>query len=124
MLADHIHRAGYDYVDCIEPIGWTNERFQREYAERLLLQRVAILPSGRREILVCSICADLACGCVSADIVIDQDSVVWRDVGIENNYDANQLTLFRMGSIRFAKSEYQHAIRAVVPVDHPDAAQQ
>jgi hypothetical protein len=122
-LIEQIHRAGYDFVDCIEPIGWTNEDCQRDYAERLLLYRPAALPTGRREILVCTQCADLGCGCVSADIAIEGDTLIWRDLGYENDYDVDSLKLFRMGAIRFWKTDFEHAIRSVVAVSDGGGAQ-
>src|SRR5262245_50159702 len=87
LLQDHIERATKQSLDFASPIGWTTSDFLRDYARRLLLVAEPVLPSGRRELLVCPECADLGCGCISADITISDGHVSWSDLGFENNYE-------------------------------------
>ena len=116
FLLDHCERAMKRTYDVVSPIGCTLPDYQVSFAERLLLRQPAVLPSGRRELLVCSECADLGCGCISADVSSEGDYFVWRDIGYENDYDPEMLVIFPMGRFVLSKNELLHHIRGCVPV--------
>src|SRR5581483_7317180 len=65
-LLEHCEGATRETFDLVSPFGWTPPAHQQAVAERLLLRQQPLLPTGRRELLVCPICADLGCGCISA----------------------------------------------------------
>src|SRR5215470_15806861 len=66
--------------------------YQREEtikaANRLLLLEKAILPADRRSLFICSECGDIGCGAITALVVREGPSIVWRDFGYENDYEA------------------------------------
>lgn len=96
-LLEHCDRATGKHFDLVSPFGWTKPDHQLEVAERLLLRRPALLPTGRREFLVCGECADLGCGCISANVRLEEGHYIWSDFGYENDYDPGSLQLFPMG---------------------------
>src|SRR5687767_297844 len=107
LLQEHLERATKRSFDLVSPIGWTVADYQRQYSQRLLLLSEPELPSGRRELLVCPECADVGCGCVSAEVRIADGEVSWSKLGSENNYDPDSLALFAMGAFVFRLNEYQ-----------------
>jgi len=111
LLQEHIERATRHSLDLVSPIGWTVADYQRQYSQRLLLRSEPELPSGRQEILVCPECADVGCGCLSAEVRITDGQVTWSSLGSENNYDPDSLTLFAMGAFVFRLDEYKALLR-------------
>lgn len=111
LLQQHLERANKRSFDLVSPIGWTVQDHQRQYAQRLLLLSEPELPSGRRELLVCPECADLGCGCVSAEVRIADGEVRWSRLGYENTWDSDSLTLFTMAAFVFRADEYQAMLR-------------
>ena len=84
--------------DLVSPFGWTPPDHQLAVAERLLLTRPPLLPTGRRELLVCPECADLGCGYISAAVRREGGRYIWSEIGYETDYDPGGLSLFPMGS--------------------------
>ena len=115
LLLEHCERSAKQTFDVVSPIGWTSSDYQREFVERLLLRQPPVLPSGRREVLVCPECADLGCGCISADISSDEDYFVWDDIGFEINYNHEDLLIFPMGRFVISKTELLHQLRRHIP---------
>ena len=115
LLLEHCERASKKSYDVVSPLGWTETSNQVAFAERLLLRSPAILPSGRRELLVCPECADLGCGCISADVSCDGEYFVWDEIGYENNYDPESLEVFPMSRFVIFKDELIHQLRGYVP---------
>jgi hypothetical protein len=111
LLQDHIERTTKQALDLASPIGWVNPEYRREYARRLLLLAEPVLPSGRRELLVCPECADLACGCLSAEVTIADGQVSWSKLGCENNYEPESVTVFNLGAFVFKLAEYEGLLR-------------
>jgi hypothetical protein len=113
LLQDHIEDAVKQRMDLVSPIGWIKADAEREYARRLLLLCEPVLPSGRRELLLCPECADLACGCLSVEVGITEGRVSWSAFGFENNYDSASLTLFGIGAFVFKLEEYQGVLKGI-----------
>jgi hypothetical protein len=69
--------------------------FQRDETmkavNRLLLREKAEIPPGRRSLFICSECGDLGCGAITAMVVKEGSSIVWKEFGYENNYEENVL---------------------------------
>jgi hypothetical protein len=77
--------------------------------QRLLGQQPGDFPDGRVSILVCPIDADLGCGALSAEFVMDADSVQWRDLAWQVDYkplDPAEDLLEPPLSYRFPRQEY------------------
>lgn len=115
LLLEHCERSTKQTYDFVSPIGGTLPDYHLEFVERLLLRRPSILPSGRRELLVCPECADLGCGCISAMVLSDGDCFIWDKLGYENNYDPESLLIFPMGRFVISKAELLHQLRGHVP---------
>jgi len=79
---------------------------------RLLLTEKAIIPRERRALFICSECGDIGCGAVTAFIVRDGQSVVWRDFGYENDYEEEmRLDKYKqVGPYIFDWKEYESAL--------------
>jgi hypothetical protein len=88
-LEEHIEVATKRAVDYVSPLGWTNPDYEQWYRDQVLLRVESGLPSGRYVLLVCPICADLGCGCISADIELADGVVTWRQFGFENDYSTD-----------------------------------
>ncbi len=109
-LVTHVEKATRERFDSVCPLGWTTERHGQTYAARLLLLEPPVLPSGRRELLVCSMCADLGCGCISAEIRRDGETYVWQRLCYETDYDSEIRQPFRMGAFVFDARQYEAAL--------------
>ncbi|WP_145447825.1 hypothetical protein [Gimesia panareensis] len=112
---EHCELATKQTYDVVSPVGWTTPDYQSAFVERLLLRQPAVLPSGRREVLVCPECADLGCGCISADMASEGDYFVWSEIGYENDYDPEMSVIFPMGQFVIPKDELLHQIRRYIP---------
>jgi hypothetical protein len=79
---------------------------------RLLLTEKAIIPRDRRALFICSECGDIGCGAVTAFVVRDGQSVVWRDFGYENDYEENmRLDEYKqVGPYMFDWKEYESVL--------------
>ena len=86
LLEKHIELATKRLVDYVSPLGWTDPGYERWYRSQLLLLVESALPSGRRVLLVCPVCASLACGFISANIEIRGDWATWSELGTETEW--------------------------------------
>ena len=114
-LLEHCEHSAGETFDLVSPFGWTPPDYQKVVAQRLLLRQPPLLPSGRRELLVCPECADLGCGCISAVVQREDGYYIWRDFGYENDYDPNSLSLFPMGRFVFPAREVTRFFGGIVP---------
>ena len=114
-LLEHCERATGQAFGLVSPFGWIQPVHQLSHAERLVLRQPALLPSGRREFLVCSECADLGCGCISANIYAEDGHYVWSEFGYENDYDPGSLSLFPMGKFVFPEGDVLRSLARYVP---------
>jgi hypothetical protein len=73
--------------DFVTPLchQWQTDQVHRSI-EQLLLQSTSELRDNRVPIYVCAECGDVGCGVLSAEVVREGDSIIWRDFGRENNY--------------------------------------
>lgn len=105
-LRVHIEKASAQSFGCLSPLGWTVDSYAHRYAAQLLLLAEPILPSGHCELLVCSECADLACGCISAEVRREAGLFSWTGFRHENGYDDDCTEVFAMGGFSFDAEEY------------------
>jgi len=113
-LLEHCERATKQRFDLVSPFGSTAPEYQLAFAEQLLLKRPAELASGRRALLVCSQCADLSCGCISASITADGDYFIWDEIGYEINDDGFSLQIFPMGRMVFLKYDLHRIVEDAI----------
>lgn len=114
-LLEQCQGATGETFDLVSPFGWTPPAHQQAVAQRLLLRQPALLPTGRRELLVCPICADLGCGCISAAVRLEDGRYVWSDLGYENDYDPEASSIFPMGSFTMPEEMVNSIICNLVP---------
>lgn len=83
---------------------------------RLLGEEPGDLPDGRVSLYVCPECGDLGCGSVSARIVFAPDTVTWREIGWQTDYDPEVAPLGPDGerpAITVDRLSYEAALRSV-----------
>ena len=61
---------------------------QNRAVRRLLLAEAGDASEGRVSLFVCPECGDLGCGAITAHLERNGATIVWRDLGYENNYEA------------------------------------
>lgn len=85
-------------------------------ANRLLLTEDAVIPDDRRSLFICSECGDIGCGAVTALVVRESSSIVWKHLGYENNYEENvQFDDYRQtGPYTFEFARYERALREAI----------
>jgi hypothetical protein len=104
---------GGDLASCL---GWFVPDENAKAVRRLLLEQPADFPNNRRSIYVCAECGDLGCGAVSVVIELVGDQIIWRDFGLQNNYE-DQITssgYAGIGPLIFNKTEYEAVIRSAL----------
>jgi hypothetical protein len=85
-------------------------------ANRLLLTESAVIPKHRRSLFICSECGDIGCGALTALVIRDGSSIVWKDFGYENNYEENVLfdDYRQIGPYTFDFAHYERAIHQAI----------
>ena len=73
--------------DLISPFGWLKPDAEIWFAENFLLQKESELGNNRFQILVCSECADIGCGALTAEIIRTDRSYIWDKFGYQNDYE-------------------------------------
>ena len=85
-------------------------------ANRLLLTENAVIPNDRRSLFICSECGDIGCGAVTALVIREGPSIVWKNLGYENNYEENVLfdDYRQIGPYTFDFALYERALRQAI----------
>jgi hypothetical protein len=85
-------------------------------ANRLLLTESAVIPNHRRSLFICSECGDIGCGAVTALVIRNGSSIVWKNFGYENNYEENVLfdDYRQFGPFTFDFAHYERALRQAI----------
>ena len=83
-----------------------------DHLRQLLGEAPPSFPSRRVPLLVCPIDGDPGCAALSADLTIEEELVVWSDLGWQNDYEpfepGHQLGV---GDLRFSRSSYEELLR-------------
>lgn len=74
-------------ADFISPFGWVDANEQEASIERLLRKSPPDLAHGRTTLYICPECGDLGCGAITVLIERGPGVVVWKNFGVQNNYD-------------------------------------
>ncbi|PZS25972.1 MAG: hypothetical protein DLM59_19240 [Pseudonocardiales bacterium] len=108
----HAHAAeNLDYVGVIQD-AWPVETVAA--IERLLGQCPGDLPDGRVSLYVCPECGRLGCGALTARVALEHDTVTWRAIGIQTDYEEDILAFGDADDfpdIAFERSSYEHVLR-------------
>lgn len=102
--------ARYDLVSilCRE---WALEEREKS-VRRLLGEESADFPAGRRSLLVCGECGDIACGAVSIVLGISDNTAVWQSFGYQNAYEPeiSGEHLRNLGPFQFDLDDYRNKL--------------
>lgn len=79
--------------------------------ERLLAGRPGDFGDGRIALYVCQVDGDLGCATMSADVAIGPDTVEWRNLGWQVNYEPGVSGADPPLSIRFQRIDYEAVLR-------------
>lgn len=82
-------------------------------ANRLLQAEKAVIPAKQDvSLFICSECGDFGCGAVTAMVVREGHSIIWKDFGFENDYEHNILTddYKQIGPYAFDFADYETAL--------------
>lgn len=104
---------GGDLASCL---GWFVPDENTKSVIRLLLEQPADFPNNRRSLYVCAECGDLGCGAVSVVIELVGDQIIWRDFGLQDNYEDQIISsgYAGIGPFIFNKAEYETVIRSAL----------
>ncbi|KAA5538928.1 hypothetical protein FYK55_26185 [Roseiconus nitratireducens] len=76
-----------DVGDFIPPIGWLGSVTELHFLSMLLRAADGDLSGNRAPLFVCAECADYGCGVLSCNIDRTYEGIVWRDFGMQTDYD-------------------------------------
>jgi len=74
-------------VDFISPFGWLDADTQKACIDRLLRQSPPDMAHERTSLYICPECGDLGCGAVTVSVEHGDHVIIWKDFGVQNNYD-------------------------------------
>jgi len=115
-LFDMLHAANQDLIGVL---GWASKEMDIATIDQLLLRQSAALPNGRHLIFVCGECGDIGCGAITADVCSEDDQIVWKNFGFENDYDEEMSdfeTYQGIGPFSFHKGEYTRAFESYLSI--------
>ena len=80
--------------------------------DSLLGERRSDLDDGRVPLYVCPECGDLGCGAITAVVERSSETVGWRELGYQTNYEPfdDDQRLTDVGPFEFDRSEYEAAL--------------
>lgn len=111
--------GGLDFVSVIQQ-AWPIETVAA--IQRLLGAHEGDLPDGRMSLYVCPGCGDLGCGAVTANLHVGPETVTWRAIGSQADYDAKVSPLGDDGAfpdIAFTRASYEAALLSVLVTMRP-----
>lgn len=99
-----------DYVGVIQD-AWPIETVAA--IERLLAETPGDLPDGRVSLYVCPECGDLGCGAVTATIALEPETVTWRAIGVQTDYEDEVFPLDGVNDadVTFDRGTYDDVLR-------------
>lgn len=74
-------------ADFISPFGWLNASEHEASIKRLLRKSPPDMAQARTSLYICPECGDLGCGAVTLLVQREANAIIWKDFGVQNNYD-------------------------------------
>jgi hypothetical protein len=111
--------GGLDFVGVIQQ-AWPIEAVAA--IQRLLGAHEGDLPDGRISLYVCPECGDLGCGAVTAKLHVRAETVTWREIGWQADYDEEVSPLGDDAAfldIAFTRASYEAALLPVLATMRP-----
>ena len=108
-------RCGADSCELIGKLGWIgNKKCENQQIDELLGLVKPVLLTGRTALYVCPECGDIGCGAITAKIVENDKTIIWKDFGYENDYSEPSLTEYeQVGPFEFDKAAYRQMLEEV-----------
>lgn len=94
--------------------------YRLDYLRALLSEPVrskqAVMPDGRVPILVCPVDFDLGCRALTAEIAFSENTVEWRDIAWQANFEPLELAEQELApvSVTFDRAQYEGLVRALL----------
>lgn len=98
----------------ISPLGWFTPQENLRIVNQLLLKQESELPGNRYPLYVCAECGDLGCGAITAVIESEENKIIWKDFGYQNNYEEEIHPVRFSGMFAFDESQYRTALEAAL----------
>jgi hypothetical protein len=96
-----------DNQGLISPFGWGNNDYELEIIKEFRGQKIPQIPSKRLMIYVCADCGDIGCGAITADLEINDDKVIWKNFGYEDNSSEIDFNSFKdIPPFEFKRADY------------------
>lgn len=94
--------------DLIGIFGWIqNKVYENQQIEEFIGNNKSELKSGRIPLYVCPECGDISCGAITSEIEFNENQIIWKNFGYENEIDEIDFEGFEnIGPYIFDKSEY------------------
>jgi hypothetical protein len=89
FVVDGVPLSSQFDADFISPFGWFDVNEQRATIDRLLRKCPPDVAHGRTSLYVCAECGDLGCGAVTLFVQGGAGVIVWKDFGIQSNYETS-----------------------------------
>lgn len=111
FVIDEVPLSARLNVDFISPIGWFDAGEQEASIDRLLGKSPPDMPDARATLYICPECGDLGCGAVTLLVQREANVIIWKDFGIQNNYEdvIHRDDFQNIGPFTFDASQY-HAL--------------
>ena len=87
FIVDGVALSSLFDADFISPFGWLDANEQSASIDRLLRKSPPDVSGGRITLYICPECGDLGCGAVTLSVQSEAGVIIWRDFGIQNNYE-------------------------------------
>ena len=78
--------------------------------ERLLSGAPGDFDDGRTALYVCQVDGDFGCGTLSAEVLVGDDDVEWRDLGWQVDYEPGVRGIEPPLSVRFERTDYESVL--------------
>jgi hypothetical protein len=75
------------FGDFITPFGWLDANEESASIDRLLRKSPPDAGRGRTTLYICPECGDLGCGAITLSVQSETGVIIWKDFGIQNNYE-------------------------------------
>ncbi len=102
-------------LDMITTLGWSsNTDYTFKTIREFLKQETPELETGRTIIYGCPECVDIGCGAITAEIIDNGNTIVWKNFAFENDYEGFSLDDYKhIGQFEFDKHQYFTAFEKI-----------
>ena len=103
-------------TDFISPFGWLDADQQKASANRLLRKSLPDMALDRTSLYICPECADLGCGAVTVSVERGDHVIIWKDFGIQNNWEdvVHTERLENIGPFTFDGGQYHELFQRLL----------